>query len=207
MSNSWSKEDRYAIYSSFCSGRVKVKQSLNTSKRKYTTQTGRDEPPPRPSGWCTSSSSRGGRGNGRIPPRQWTPPSLNKYADVAAFVHSHIRTALMWAKVQKQKEFVLTLSLFAGVVSGLHQLLKLSRHWNGNLKQNSDDTVASTSHFTQLNEVGDHLPRVGVFCGILLSASACCRTLQTHLVLRWRRVHLFSSCQRETCIFLLKLKP
>lgn len=43
----------------------------------------------------------------------------------------------------------------------------------------------------------DELPHVGAFCGIPLSASVCCRTLQTRLVPRWRQVHLSASCQTQ----------
>lgn len=59
---------------------------------------------------------------------------------------------------------------------------------------------------TLLFNLRDYLPHVGVFCGIPLSASACCRTLQTHSVLRWQQVHLSSSCQTEMTKLPVKAK-
>lgn len=40
--------------------------------------------------------------------------------------------------------FELTLSLLAGVISGLHQLLELCRHGDGNLQEGQQKSVSKT---------------------------------------------------------------
>lgn len=60
--------------------------------------------------------------------------------------------------------FGLTLSLLAGVVSGLHQLLKLSRHGDGYLQRKQQVTTPVASRPPSPTLRGD-LPHAGASCG------------------------------------------